>query len=105
VQPHSRLTREADNLRLTVPITALEAYRGGPIDVQTPWGRVALKLPAGSQNGQTLRVRGHGVRRSKSQGDLLVTLDVRLPKRSSDKLIDALAELQQDENPREGIGL
>ena len=43
--------------------TAFEAYRGGPIDVRTPWGRSASSYRPGSQNGQTLRLRGHGVRR------------------------------------------
>lgn len=106
IQPHPRLSREGKDLRMKVPVTAYEAYAGGPIDVRTPWGTVSLKLPAGSQNGQTLRLRGRGVRQpSKPAGDLLVTLDVRLPPGGNERLLEILRELQGSENPREGLEL
>jgi len=102
VQEHPYLQRDGNDLRMSLPVTALEAYRGGPIDVDTPWGTVAVRLPPGSQNGQVLRLRGQGVRlHGKTGGDLLVTLDVRLPKESGHAgLLAALADLQGDENPR-----
>ena len=69
-----------------------------------PWGTVSLKLPPGSQNGQTLRLRGRGVRVSgRSAGDLLVTLDVRMPKPGDQRLLEALVELQGSEDPRAGL--
>jgi DnaJ-class molecular chaperone len=106
IQPHARLAREGRDLRMKVPVSAYEAYRGGPIDVPTPWGTVSLKLPAGSQNGQTLRLRGRGVRQSgKPAGDLLVTLDVRLPPAGDERLLGLLGELQGDENPRDTLEL
>jgi len=106
VDKHPRLTREGDDLRMLVPVTAFEAYRGGPVDVRTPWGTVALKLPAGAQNGSTLRVRGHGVRvANKTPGDLLVVLDVRLPPAGDAKLLEALADLQAGQDPRSASGL
>jgi DnaJ-class molecular chaperone len=106
VQPHPRLAREGRDLRMKVPVTAYEAQRGGPIDVPTPWGTVSLKLPAGSQNGQTLRLRGRGVRQSgKPTGDLLVTLDVRLPAAPDERLLALLQELQGEENPRDALQL
>ena len=106
VERHPRITREGDDLRMSIPVTAYEAYRGGPIDVRTPWGTVALKLPAGAQNGQTLRLRNHGVRvANKPGGDLLVVLDVRLPPPGDAKLLEALAALQSGQDPRAGAGL
>ena len=104
VNAHRRLSRDGNNLRMEVPVTAFEAYRGGPIDVRTPWGTVTVKLPPGSQNGQTLRLRGRGVRQgSKPPGDMLVTLDVRMPEPGDERLLDVLADLQASEDPREGL--
>ncbi len=105
VKPHPRLARDGNDLKMSVPVTAFEAYRGGPVDVRTPWGHVTVKLPAGSQNGQTLRLRNHGVRvPGKPGGDLLVTLDVRLPAAGNQKLLDILQELQASVDPRAGQG-
>ncbi len=104
VKPHPRLSREGNNLTMKVPVTAFEAYRGGPIDVPTPWGVVTLKLPRGSQNGQVLRLRGYGVRPpGKEPGDLYVQLDVRLPEAGSEPLERILETLQAGQNPRAGL--
>lgn len=107
VGEHKLLDREGNDLRLRLPVTALEAYRGGPVDVPTPWGTVTIKLPPGSQNGQTLRLRGRGVRPlgDKPAGDLLVTLDVRLPEGGNDRLLEVLTELQGSANPRASLVL
>jgi DnaJ-class molecular chaperone len=100
------MTREGRNLQMTLPVTALEAYRGGPVDVPTPWGTVTLKLPAGSQNGQTLRLRGKGVHGSKKDpGDLLVTLDVRMPEGGDEELIQVLERLQGRQQVRAGLSV
>jgi curved DNA-binding protein len=106
VRSHPRLRREGSNLRMDLPVTALEAYRGGPVDVPTPWGTLTLKLKPGSQNGQTLRLRGKGVKQSgKDPGDLLVTLDVRMPDAGDDALLEALTRLQDHANVREGLAV
>ena len=104
VQRSRTLTREGRNLHLTLPVTALEAYKGGPIDVPTPWGTITLKLPAGSQNGQTLRLRGKGVQGGKKEaGDMLVTLDVRMPEGGDPELLEVLERLQGRQEVREGL--
>ena len=90
-----RLERDGTNLRMKLPVTALEAYRGGPIDVPTPWGSVTMKLPPGTQNGQTLRLRGRGVHiRGEARGDLLVSLDIQMPEGGDEELIEVLERLQ-----------
>jgi len=106
VAPHPRLKREGQHLLLSLPVTALEAYRGGPVDVPTPTGVVTLKLRPGSQNGQTLRLKGKGVAASGQEpGDLLVTLDVRLPAAGDDELLAALERLQAGQDPRADLDL
>lgn len=104
VGAHPRMTRDGQNLHMILPVTAYEAYRGGPVDVPTPWGAVTLKLPAGSQNRQTLRLRGKGIHAAgKPDGDLLVTLDVRMPAAGDEDLLAALQRLQADEKVREDV--
>ena len=95
VQHGRRLERDGTHLRLRLPVTALEAYGGGPIEVPTPWGSVTMKLPPGTQNGQTLRLRDKGVKiRGEARGDMLVTIDVRLPEGGDEELLAALERLQ-----------
>lgn len=95
VQPGRNLERDGTNLRMKLPVTALEAYAGGPIDVPTPWGPVTMKLPPGTQNGQTLRLRDKGVRiRGEARGDLFVTVDIRMPERGDEELLAVLERLQ-----------
>lgn len=102
VSTHSYLTRDGNNIRMKLPVTALEAYAGAAVDVPTPTGTITLTLPAGSQNGATLRVRGKGVQ-GKTPGDLLVTLEVQLPAAGDQELINVLARLQSGHNPRAGM--
>lgn len=90
-----KLERDGTNLRLTLPITAYEAYKGGSIDVPTPWGPVTMRLPPGTQNGQTFRLRDKGVRiRGEARGDMLVTVDIRMPEGGDEELLAALERLQ-----------
>ncbi len=106
VASHPRLKREGQNLLLALPITALEAYRGGPVDVPTPSGTVTLKLKPGSQNGQTLRLKGKGITTAGHEpGDLLITLDVRLPPPGDEALLAALEALQSEQDPRADLEL
>ena len=61
---------------------------GGEVEVPTLTGQVKLKIPAGSQNGQTFRLRGKGMPRLNKRGahgDLYARLDVRLPERLSEE--------------------
>ena len=97
VLPGKQLERDGTNLRLKLPVTAYEAYRGGPIDVPTPWGPVTMKLPPGIQNGQTLRLRERGVRiKGEARGDMFVTVDIRMPDGGDPELLAVLERLQGD---------
>jgi molecular chaperone DnaJ len=81
VSPHALFGRKNDNLTLRVPIRFDEAALGADIKVPTlNGGPVTVRVPPGTPNGRTLRVKGHGApRRDGTLGDLLVTVDVETP--------------------------
>ena len=97
VKPHAVFGRSADNLTLTVPVTFPEAALGGEIRVPTFQGQpVTLKLPEGTPNGRTFRVKGRGAtRRDGTKGDLLVTVDVHVPQKLDEPSREALAKLRE----------
>ncbi len=90
VMPHPWLRREGLDLEMTLPVTLDEAYSGASIDVPTFGGAIVLKVPPRSQNGATLRLRGKGIARKEARGDLLVTLEVRMPDKEDAALAAAL---------------
>jgi len=86
--------RNGDDLTLTVPITVPEAVLGTDLRVPTMDGTVTLRVPPGTPSGRTLRARGKGVaRRDGKVGDLLVTVEIEVPKDLTDKARDALETL------------
>ncbi|MGW1255726.1 molecular chaperone DnaJ [Streptomyces sp. NPDC002513] len=92
VNAHPVFGRKDDNLTVSVPVTFAEAALGAEVRVPTLGGSpVTLKLPPGTPNGRTLRARGKGaVRKDGTRGDLLVTVEVNVPKDVSGKARDAL---------------
>jgi molecular chaperone DnaJ len=90
VRRHSLFGRSGDNLTLGLPVSFPEAALGATVRVPTLDGSVALKLPAGTASGRTFRVKGKGVRRGTSTGDLLVTVEVAVPKKLNDAAREAL---------------
>jgi molecular chaperone DnaJ len=92
VRPHAVFGRRADNLTLTVPVTFTEAALGAEIEVPTLGGPpVKLRIPAGTPNGRTFRIRGKGVtKRDGNKGDLLVTVEVQVPSALNERARQAL---------------
>ncbi|MEE9098174.1 DnaJ C-terminal domain-containing protein [Pseudarthrobacter phenanthrenivorans] len=107
VQPHAFYTRDGDNLRIHVPVTFPEAALGADIEVPTIDGdTVKVRVPAGTPSGRTLRVKGKGVKTSKATGDLLVTIDVAVPKnlnKDAEAAVKAFAEATSSADVREGL--
>ena len=108
VAPHSVFTRRDDNLLITLPVTFPEAALGADVAVPTlADDEVTLRLPAGTANGKTLRIKGRGItRKDGSAGDLLVTIEVTVPQRIDGKAKKALEEFAShlpDEDPREDL--
>lgn len=98
VTPDSRLERTEDDLRVTVPVDLYTAVLGGEVLVPTMSGEVKLKIPAGSQNGQTFRLRGKGmpkIKKPDTHGDLFVRIEVRVPAELSAKQRALFEELRR----------
>jgi curved DNA-binding protein len=93
VRSHGYFEREGLDLRLDLPVTVAEAFRGAKVTIPTPEGPVGLKLPAHAQSGQVVRLKGRGVRRKDQVGDLLVRFMIRLPDHDSKATDDALDAL------------
>ncbi|MET8863688.1 molecular chaperone DnaJ [Nonomuraea sp. NPDC004580] len=105
VKPHSVFGRSGDNLTITVPVTFTEAALGAEIKVPILKGMpVTLRIPAGTPNGRTFRIRGRGVtRKDGTKGDLLATVEVLVPKTLDDKSRELLTEFNTataGEDPR-----
>ncbi len=90
VQSHRFFHRDGLDLSLTLPVTLDEAYNGGAVEVPTFDGPVMLKIPPRSQTGARLRLRGKGIPRKDTRGDLYAILDVRMPDKADDALAAAL---------------
>jgi molecular chaperone DnaJ len=105
VAPHAVFGRKADNLTVRVPIRFDEAALGADIKVPTLGGApVTVKIPPGTPNGRTLRVKGRGApRRDGTVGDLLVTVEVETPRELSGEAraaVEAFRAASADHDPR-----
>lgn len=103
---HPLYSVEGATLTMTVPITPWEAMLGTRLEIPTLDGKVNLAVPANSQNGARLRLKGKGLGREGRQGDLYVVLGVTLPPAASDEerqLWQKLAEAS-DFDPRANWG-
>jgi molecular chaperone DnaJ len=109
VTPHPIFSRNGDNITLTVPVTFVEATLGADIKVPTLSGdEVTLRLAPGTPTGRVLRVKGKGVTKGSTTGDLLVTIEVQIPQRIDGEALETLkkfAELTQEHNVRGDLKL
>ncbi|MGH2757784.1 MAG: DnaJ C-terminal domain-containing protein [Actinomycetota bacterium] len=100
VAPHQIFTQgQAGDLHIRVPVTITEAALGGQISVPTLDGRVTVKVPPGTSSGKVLRVRDKGGPKPRGgNGDLLVTIDVEVPKKLTKQereLLERFAEIHK----------
>ncbi|RMH61413.1 MAG: J domain-containing protein [Bacteroidetes bacterium] len=93
VEPHPRFRREGDDLHVTEHINAVEAMLGTSRRIENAYGKkVRLNIPAGTQPGDVLRLRGQGVETDKGKGDLLVRIVVDVPRDLSEEARTALRD-------------
>jgi len=108
VGDHAFFGRKGDDLTCEVPISFAEAVLGAEIMVPTKEGRAALKMPSGTQNGQTFRLRGMGAPKlgGSGCGDQLVTVRIAVPRKASKRTRELVAELKRElpDDPRADIG-
>jgi molecular chaperone DnaJ len=104
-EPHPIFRRDADDIYLTVPVTAAEAALGAKVEVPTVDGRALLKIPPGTQSGQKLRLREKGVPSATQEGvrgDEIVEITVTVPMPRDERTKELLRELAKlnPEDPR-----
>lgn len=97
IKEHPLLTRKDDDLFMEIPITISEAVKGGTITIPTIDGPVRVKVPPGSQSGQTLRLKGKGAlnMKTKKHGELMVKLIVKVPQSDDAEAIEAATKLEK----------
>ncbi len=109
IRPHPYLERKGQDLFLDLPVTVGEAIGGATVAVPTPSGEVKLKIPAGSQSGQKLRLKGKGVTdpKTRKSGDLYVKLLIHIPGNGGERAREAANALEScyGENPRKDLHL
>jgi molecular chaperone DnaJ len=107
VSPHELFGRRGKNLTLSLPVTFPEAALGSTVKVPTLDGPVMLRIPPGTRSGRTFRIRGHGVPTPRGTGDLLVKVEVDVPKRLSEAQREAVEALAAGttESPRRHLGV
>ena len=87
VRPHTQFERHGDNLHVNVSVPLKDALLGGEVQVPTPKGKLALKIPAETQNGKVFRLTGQGMPHlgKATRGDLLAKVNVVLPTKLTEK--------------------
>ncbi|MEM7330324.1 MAG: J domain-containing protein [Pseudomonadota bacterium] len=76
VRPSKIWSRDGNDVRMAVPVPLKTALLGGHIDISTPMGPLALKIPEGSNTGAVLRLRGKGAQIPGKPGNLYARLEV-----------------------------
>ncbi|PKL59299.1 MAG: molecular chaperone DnaJ, partial [Methanomicrobiales archaeon HGW-Methanomicrobiales-4] len=111
VRPDARFVRDSDNLGMKVQVSPAQATLGTVVEIETIDGRkLEVKVPAGTQAGKRLRVSGEGIRRRGRYGDLLVLIEVIIPKNIHgeikelyEKILDLEGHKSKSESDKKGF--
>ena len=99
LRPHPIFKRDGDNLAMDLPVSLPDAVLGGKVEAPTPDGPVTLSIPAGTNSGATLRLKGKGMSGPVGRrGDLMARIVVTLPDKPDAELI-RFAEQWRAERP------
>ncbi len=104
IKQHEIFERDEFDVHCTVPISFTQAALGAEMEVPTLSGKVALKIPAGTQSGVKMRLKAKGIQRlgGYGHGDQIVTVHVETPTKLSNEqkdLLKRLAEVDHNSNP------
>jgi curved DNA-binding protein len=106
VKPHTIFTVSGDDITAEVPVSPSEAVLGATIEVPTIDGKAEMKIPAGAQGGQRMRLRGQGLsKRGGGRGDQYVKLKIVVPTHPSEREKQLYQELTEVSHfdPRAGL--
>lgn len=95
VRPHKSIFRDGPNLVMQLDVSLVDALLGSEVDIETLDGKISVKIPAGLQVGEILRIRDKGVPRGNRRGDFLIQTMIQMPKKLSKKARQALEELKE----------
>ena len=105
IEPNSNIKIEGSNVLYKLPVTPFEAVLGGKISVPVFDGNVVLTLPANTHSGQKFRLAGEGIKTNGNFGDMIITVEIQIPKDLSEdeiKLYEKLKKLSHG-NIRENL--
>ena len=106
IAPHAFFKLDGNDLRVELPITLYEAVLGGKVRVPTLGNVVELSIPKNTSSGRTFRLKGKGLPKAGTAGDLFVTTRIMLPD-GNDAELEALMQKWRDGqpyNPRSDFG-
>ncbi len=97
VRPHKLFKREGRDLYLNMPISFTQATLGADIDVPTLEGKIKYRIPEGTQTGARFRIKNQGVKQlnGSGKGDLILTVQVEIPKKLSEKQKGLLKQFEE----------
>lgn len=104
VEPHELFRRSEDDLLVSIPVGFADLALGATIDVPTLEGREKVKVKAGTQNGEQIRLRDRGLPNVHDQrrGDLVITVEVEVPKKLHERQAELLEEFRRIEEKNPG---
>jgi molecular chaperone DnaJ len=108
VDPHEFFEREGDHLYCRIPISMVQAAVGDSIEIQTLDSTQSVKIPAGTQSGDVIRLKGEGVvsLRGSGRGDLFITIQVKTPvnlNKRQKEILEEFAEIEKSKKPSEKL--
>ena len=93
VEPHSYYKRKGNDLYVSAKVNPIEAMTGITRNIMSAYGnRIKLKIPAGTQYGAKLRLRGQGIQTGSETGDMYVLIDIQIPEDLSPEQLNILKE-------------
>lgn len=106
IRPHEFFTRDHNDIHCKVPIQMTTAVLGGEIEVPTIDGsRAKVSIPEGSQNGDTLRLKGKGMKVMRSggrRGDMYIHTSIEMPVKLNKKQKELLKEFEDSSSAEKG---
>lgn len=95
VEPNSNIRIDGSNILYLMPLTPFEAVLGGKVEVPIFDGKVLLTIPPMTRTGQKFRLKGEGLKTNNQFGDMIVTVEIQLPKSLSNDEIKLYEKLQK----------